>query len=222
VKGGPLLGVALLLAVFGAGCGTGGLSEGGSASSGAQLFTEKCGGCHTLRAAGTQGTIGPNLDEAFAQPRADGIPNSTIQNVVHDQIKYPSPPQISADVPPMPKNLVTGDDADSVAAYVASVAAVPGAPVATPPPPPPPPAGGGGGADEGKAIFTSNCVSCHTLKAAGATGTIGPNLDEAKPDEALVKQRVTNGMGVMPSFKGKLTDAQIAAVARFVSQNAGQ
>jgi cbb3-type cytochrome c oxidase subunit III len=225
VKLGALLGVALLLAVVGGGCGgTGGLSEGGSASSGAQLFVQKCGGCHTLRAAGTQGTIGPNLDDAFAQPRADGIPDSTIKNVVHDQIKYPSPPQVSGDVPAMPKNLVTGEDADSVAAYVASVAAVPGAKVTTPPPAPPPPAGGGGGggAAEGKSIFTSNCASCHTLADAGTSGTIGPNLDQAKPDEALVKQRVTNGMGVMPSFKGKLTDAQIDAVAKYVSQNAGQ
>ncbi len=218
---GGLLGVALLLAAGGGGCGTGGLSEGGSASSGAPLFIQKCGGCHTLRAAGTQGTIGPNLDDAFAQDRKDGIPDSTIQNVVHDQIKYPAPEKISVAVPAMPKNLVKGEDADSVAAYVASVAAVEGAPVATPPPAPPP-TGGGGGAADGKAIFSSNCVSCHTLAAAGATGTIGPNLDEAKPDEALVKERVTNGMGVMPSFKGKLTAAQIDAVAQFVSQNAGQ
>jgi cbb3-type cytochrome c oxidase subunit III len=222
VKGGALLGVALLLAVGGGCGGTGGLAEGGSASSGAPLFKEKCGGCHTLRAAGTQGKIGPNLDDAFAQPRADGIPDSTIKNVVHDQIKYPSPPQVSGDVPAMPKNLVTGEDADSVAAYVASVAAVPGAKVTTPPPPPPPAGGGGGGAAEGKSIFTSNCAPCHTLADAGTSGTIGPNLDQAKPDEALVKQRVTNGMGVMPSFKGKLTDAQIDAVAKYVSQNAGQ
>jgi cbb3-type cytochrome c oxidase subunit III len=223
VRRGGLLGVALLLAVVGGGCGgTGGLSEGGSASSGAPLFIEKCGGCHTLRAAGTQGQIGPNLDDAFAQDRKDGIPDSTIQNVVHDQIKYPAPAKVSSHVPAMPQNLVEGEDADSVAAYVASVAAVPGAPVATPPPPPPPSGGGGGGAEAGKAIFSSNCASCHTLAAAGASGTVGPNLDEAKPDEALVKERVTNGKSVMPSFKGKLSDAQIAAVAKFVSQNAGQ
>jgi cbb3-type cytochrome c oxidase subunit III len=219
-----LLGVALLLAVFGGGCGTGGPADGGSASSGTQLFVDKCGSCHTMRAAGTQGKIGPNLDEAFAQPRADGIPNSTIQNVVYDQIKYPSPPGISVDVQAMPANLVEGEDAESVAAYVASVAAVPGTPVAPPPPPPAPPSGGGGGdaVAEGKSIFASSCVSCHTLKAAGSTGTIGPNLDDAKPDEALVRDRVTNGKGVMPSFKGQLTPAQIDAVAKFVSQSAGQ
>jgi cbb3-type cytochrome c oxidase subunit III len=220
---GGLLGVALLLAVLGGGCGTGGLAEGGSASQGQQLFSEKCGGCHTLRAAGTSGQIGPNLDDAFAQARADGVEESTVREVVRRQIQYPVPSDVSVDVPPMPKNLVKGEDADSVATYVASVAANEEAPVAAPPAPPPPAAGGGGGgAEDGKAIFSSNCASCHTLKAAGTNGTIGPNLDEAKPDEALVKERVTNGMGVMPSFKGKLSDAQIAAVAKFVSENAGQ
>jgi cbb3-type cytochrome c oxidase subunit III len=216
-----LLGVALLLAVLGGGCGgTGGLEGGGSATQGQPLFSEKCGSCHTLRAAGTSGQIGPNLDDAFAQARADGVGESTFREVVLRQIQYPVPADVSVAVPPMPADLVTGSDAESVADYVASVAANEAAPVA-PPPAPPPPAGGGGGED-GKAIFSSNCASCHTLAAAGASGTIGPNLDEAKPDEALVLERVTNGKGVMPSFKGKLTEAQITAVAKYVSENAGQ
>jgi cbb3-type cytochrome c oxidase subunit III len=221
---GGLVGVALLLAVLGGGCGTGGLSEGGSSSQGQQLFGEKCGSCHTLRAAGTQGQIGPNLDDAFAQARDDGVPDSTIREVVRRQIEFPVPADVSVAVPPMPANLVEGEDADSVATYVASVAANESAPVAAPPAPPPPPAGGGGGggAADGKSIFSSNCASCHTLAAAGASGTIGPNLDEAKPDEALVRERVTNGKGVMPSFKGKLTEAQIDAVAKYVAGNAGQ
>jgi len=225
MRRGGLLGVALLLAVLGGGCGTGGLAKEGSASRGQELFSGEgqCASCHTLRAAGAKGTIGPNLDDAFAQAKADGVEESTIREVVRRQIQYPVPADVSVDVPPMPKNLVNGDDADAVATYVASVAANEEAPVAPPPAPPPPAAGGGGGgAEDGKAIFSSNCASCHTLKAAGTNGTIGPNLDEAKPDEALVKERVTNGMGVMPSFKGKLSDTQIAAVAKFVSENAGQ
>jgi cbb3-type cytochrome c oxidase subunit III len=222
MRRGALFGVALLLAVFGGGCGTGDLAEDGSASQGQPLFNEKCGSCHTLRAAGTQGKIGPNLDDAFAQARADGIGDSTIREVVRKQIQFPVPPDVSVNVPPMPKDLVKGDDADSVAVYVASVAAVEDAPVAPPPAPTAPPAGGGGGSEDGKAIFASSCASCHTLAAAGASGTIGPNLDDAKPDEALVRERVTNGKGAMPSFKGQLTDEQIAAVAKFVSGNAGQ
>lgn len=217
---GGLLGVALLLAVFGGGCGTGGLAEEGSASRGQPLFNEKCGSCHTLRAAGTQGKIGPNLDDAFAQARADGVGESTIREVVRRQIQFPVPPDVSENVPPMPKDLVKGDDADSVAVYVASVAAVEDAPVATPPAPPPPAAGGGGA--DGKAIFSSSCASCHTLAAAGSNGTIGPNLDDSKPTLELAVDRVTNGQGVMPSFKGQLSEEEIQAVAKFVSESAGQ
>jgi mono/diheme cytochrome c family protein len=69
----------------------------------------------------------------------------------------------------------------------------------------------------GKQVFLSaGCVGCHTLKAANATGTVGPNLDEAQPDLALILNRVTNGQGGMPSFKGQLSTQQIADVAAFV------
>ena len=57
-------------------------------------------------------------------------------------------------------------------------------------------------------LRSAGCGGCHTLEAAGATGKVGPNLDEAKPDEALVIERVTNGMGVMPSFKDQLTSSR--------------
>jgi cytochrome c oxidase subunit 1 len=66
----------------------------------------------------------------------------------------------------------------------------------------------------GKQVFaTAGCGGCHTLKDAGAGGTIGPNLDQVKPQLALIVQRVTNGKGAMPSFKGQLTDAQIRSRA---------
>jgi sulfite dehydrogenase len=74
-----------------------------------------------------------------------------------------------------------------------------------------------GDAAAGEAVFASaGCVGCHTLKAAGSTGNVGPNLDEAKPDVALVVDRVTNGKGVMPSFKGQLSEKQIQDVAAYV------
>ena len=74
----------------------------------------------------------------------------------------------------------------------------------------------------GKAVFTSaGCVGCHTLADAGATGTVGPNLDEAKPDNELVVTRVTKGQGAMPPFAGQLTDQQIADVAAYVTQATG-
>jgi len=74
----------------------------------------------------------------------------------------------------------------------------------------------------GKAVFLSaGCTSCHTLKDAGSTGTIGPNLDQAKPSFDLVTVRVTNGKGVMPAFKGQLSDQKIADVAAYVSHVTG-
>ena len=75
---------------------------------------------------------------------------------------------------------------------------------------------------EGKQVFTQNCKGCHTLKDAGATGSVGPNLDDLKPPKATVVRQVNNGGGPMPAFKGKLTDAQINAVSTYVSTVAGQ
>jgi mono/diheme cytochrome c family protein len=74
----------------------------------------------------------------------------------------------------------------------------------------------------GKAVFASaGCTSCHTLADAGSTGTIGPNLDAASPSYDKVVERVTNGKGVMPSFKDTLSEEQIADVAAYVSSVAG-
>ncbi len=93
--------------------------------------------------------------------------------------------------------------------------------------------GGGGNADlpaldlkgdatAGKTVFESaGCSACHTLSAAGASGTVGPNLDDAKPSFELVVQRVTLGQGGMPSFKDQLEPQQIADVAEFISSSAG-
>ena len=75
---------------------------------------------------------------------------------------------------------------------------------------------------EGKQVFTQNCKGCHTLKDAGATGSVGPNLDDVAPDKATVVRQVNNGGGPMPAFKGKLSDAQINAVATYVSTVSGQ
>jgi mono/diheme cytochrome c family protein len=80
---------------------------------------------------------------------------------------------------------------------------------------------GGGGEASGEAVFTENCGGCHTLAAAGTNGTTGPNLDELKPDMATVEEQVRTGGGGMPAFEGELSDAEIMAVAEYVSQNAG-
>lgn len=207
VAAGIAAGVTLAAAACG---GTGGLSTGGDVARGELLFKQKCGSCHTLAAAGTPGTIGPNLDDAFGSARAQGFAESSIRQVVAGQIRHPliarngkTPTGTTA----MPANVVTGDDVDAVAAYVASVAGKPGAKA---------PAGGGQAAS-GKDIFKQNCGTCHTLADAGTNGTVGPNLDQAKPSKALAVERVTNGKSPMPPFKGVLTPAQIKAVTDYVS-----
>lgn len=74
----------------------------------------------------------------------------------------------------------------------------------------------------GVSVFAdAGCGSCHTLRLAGSNGHVGPDLDAAKPDAALVVDRVTNGRGGMPSFRGKLSHSEIDAVADYVASVAG-
>jgi mono/diheme cytochrome c family protein len=231
VLGAGLAAVALLAA----GCGTGGIASSAQrpdTQNGQTLFTSSCGSCHTLAAAGTTGTIGPNLDNAFAADVKQGFSQSSIENLVLDQIRLGSgqvasyttskyfvekclPPKSAKCYGiPMPANIVKGQDAIDVAAYVASVAGTGGF------------ATSGSFASfgtNGEAIFKgAGCSGCHTLSAAGATGTIGPNLDQLKPSTAVAVKQVTDGGGLMPAFKGKLTTAQIQAVAEYVSSSAGK
>ena len=187
---------------------------------GKELFKQGCGSCHTLADAGTTGTIGPNLDYAFLQSRKDGLGEDTILQVVRDQMAY-AVTTPSTGAPGMPRDIFTGQDADDVATDVASVAGLDASGQIIDPANPPKPTQPG--STDGKTVFaTAGCTGCHTLKAAGSTGTVGPNLDEAKPSKDLVIDRVTNGQGGMPSFKGQLSEAQIQAVADYVSSNAGK
>jgi mono/diheme cytochrome c family protein len=217
-----------------AGCGTGGYVEGGSQNAGKQLFVDAgCGACHTLAdAPGAAGTIGPNLDDAFAQARADGMTSETFTQVVAGQVKFPIEDPSTEDQVGMPGPDVTlplcedvegdgfcVDDRDQaitdIAVYVGAVAGTGKAPSEPEQPEQP------GGPVDGKSIFTGNCGSCHTLADAGTTGTVGPNLDESRPPKDLVVDRVTNGMGAMPSFKDTLSPEQIEAVAEYVAGAAG-
>jgi len=96
------------------------------------------------------------------------------------------------------------------------------APATTSPAPAPSAGAPKGDAAAGKPLFTSmGCAGCHTLKAAGATGTIGPNLDQLKPPEARIVTQVTNGGAIMPAFKGRMTAQQIADVAAYVASVEG-
>jgi mono/diheme cytochrome c family protein len=203
------------------------------------LFVSKCGVCHTLSHANTTGTVGPNLDDAFRQDRADGIKTTSIQGLVSYWIQYPN------STGAMPSMLYKGQNAEDVAAYVSHVAAIPGqdtGQLAT------------AGAAQvpvtpaaGKTVFTGpgGCGSCHTLAAAGTSGTVGPNLDQrlksdcATPQSKKVRGATLKGCiataitnpyaylpsgyaaGVMPSnFSKTLSKSQIAALVAFLQSTA--
>ena len=210
-----LVAAALAAVAVAAGCGTVGRVETGSAARGKELFKDKCAQCHALADAGSQSQVGPDLDAAFRTLRSDapgqGFKESTIREVVRGQIAYPivDPP---TDAPGMPANLVTGEDADAVAAYVASVAGVPGKNTGD---------GGGGQAAQGndpEALFSSaGCAGCHALAKAGATGNVGPDLDKSKPTAADAAAQIREGGGGMPAYKDRLSEQQIKALAEFIA-----
>ncbi|HEX8856723.1 MAG TPA: plastocyanin/azurin family copper-binding protein [Thermoleophilaceae bacterium] len=114
------LAVAPIVIVLAVGCGS--RDSKPDLVNGKTLFVGKgtCGSCHALARANTKGTQGPNLDDAFGTDRRDGIGEDTIQGVIEGQIAHPRRGSI------MPAGLVKGDNARDVAAYVASVAGVPG------------------------------------------------------------------------------------------------
>ena len=250
------------LALAGCGQGAGEVVKSGDVSRGKELFMKgqsgkpACSACHALKDAGAQGRVGPDLDAAFASDRAQGFAESTIRQVVADQIRYPG--NYGSDGPTMPRNVVTGDNVDAVAAYVASVAGKGGVE----------PAnggtaaggggttqqtttqqtttqggggggGGGGGASlaAGKSAFSANgCSSCHTLKAAGASGTVGPDLDKlksyaqkaGKPLDAFIHESIVDPnayvqpgypKGVMPDFS-HLPSNTVDALVMFLAASA--
>jgi mono/diheme cytochrome c family protein len=105
--------------------------DGDNLVNGKTLFAQNCSRCHTLARANANGVVGPNLDEAWARAERDGLGRSTYEGIVHRQILQPNQnpsvdPGTGREVDPMPADLVTGEDAQDVAAYVASAAANPG------------------------------------------------------------------------------------------------
>jgi plastocyanin len=127
----PFMRRALLLAgIVTAAAAVGGCNladSGTNLVNGKEQFVAKCASCHTLSRAGATGVTGPNLDQAFQRARMDGFGQSTFEGLVHAQILHPARnPQrdpVSGREAIMPPNLVTGEDAEDVAAYVAEAAA---------------------------------------------------------------------------------------------------
>jgi mono/diheme cytochrome c family protein len=140
--------------------------------------------------------------------------------VVRGQIAYPEEP--------MPANLVEGQDAKDVSIYIAKCAGNPNCGVtaaqqSTAPSATTTGSSTSGSKPNGKQVFAdAGCGGCHTLKDAGSTGNVGPNLDQLKPSKQAVAHQVEVGGGAMPAFKGQLSDAQIQAVADYVASVAGK
>jgi mono/diheme cytochrome c family protein len=213
----PLLALAALAAtlVVASGCGT----TSADPERGRVLFVQKCGVCHMLAQAGTSAQIGPNLDDAFAAARASGQNSDTIEGIVKAQVEYPRPnngdPAVS-----MPADVVTGQDLDDVAAYVGSIAGVPGAA--------PPRVPGGPGAQ----VFANNgCGTCHTLAAAGSGGVTGPDLDEVLPgqtaamvEESIVEPNAEIAKGypanvMPPNFGETISKKEIEQLVQYLIEN---
>jgi cytochrome c2 len=195
-------------------------------ANGKALFVEKCGSCHELARAGTQGQTGPSLDAAFRAGLQGGMDRETVEGIVHDQIG-----NVLANSK-MPADLVTGDDARDVAAYVAYATGRTGedeGALAQ---------AGLAGATTGEQIFTAaGCGGCHKLASAGGTGSIGPSLEElaaaagrrepGTSAEEYVREALVDpdayvvegyARGVMPSFDGKLSDKQLQTLVEFLLQ----
>jgi mono/diheme cytochrome c family protein len=211
--------VALLAAVLViTGCGT----SSPDIARGRVLFGTHCGSCHTLAQAGTAGTVGPDLDDAFAAAReAGGFDAATVEGIVKNQIDNPRPSNGNP-AASMPPHTAEGTDADDIAAYVGKYAGVPGAA--------PPEVEGGGGAQ----VFANNgCGGCHTLAAASSGGTTGPDLDEVLPgqkeaeiEESIVEPNAKIAQGypenVMPQTFGEtIQPEELKELVKFLSENAG-
>jgi mono/diheme cytochrome c family protein len=214
----PLVALVAAILVI-SGCGT----TSPDIARGRVLFTKDCGICHTLAQAGTTATVGPNLDDAFAAAReAGGFDGATVEGIVKAQVDSPRPSNGNP-AASMPAHTAEGTDLDDIAAYLGKYAGVPGAK--------PPEVEGGAGAQ----VFANNgCGGCHTLAAANAGGTVGPDLDEVLPgqpeseiEESVVdpEAKIAQGYpaGVMPQeFGTKLSEEELKELVKFLSENAGK
>lgn len=214
----PLIFVAasLLLAIVAVGCSG---TTTADVERGRTLFIEKCGACHAMAQAGTTSTVGPDIDYSFAAAREAGMNDETIKGIVIPQVLHPRP---STDNPTvsMPAEIVTGRDLEDVATYIGRYAGVEGAA--------PPQVEGGPGA---QVFADSGCGGCHTLAAAGSSGSAGPDLDQVLPGrdrqqihedlvdpDAVIAQGYPSG--VMPSFDS-LSEQELNDLIDYLIESTG-
>jgi mono/diheme cytochrome c family protein len=177
---------------------------------GKKLFVSKCGSCHTLGRAGTKGTAGPNLDEAFQRSLSEGFGTTAVRGVVYKQILFPNRNKSTNGIK-MPAKLVSGDSAHDVAAYVAEVSARGGKDtglLATAVK-----AAGGGTATEKSGVISIPADPGGQLAftASKADGTAGPATIEMPNQSGTNHDIVIDGLGKGPvvskgvsSFKATL------------------
>jgi len=213
----PAAALALAAALATAGCS----KDAGDVNRGKQLFLARCGSCHALADANTSGSQGPNLDDAFHAARLAGMDSDTVAGIVKAQVDNPRPPTQDPSAS-MPAHLASGQALDDIAAYVGAVAGTGIKPPKVP--------GGIGG----QTFLNNQCSGCHTLKAAHAGGTTGPDLDTVLPgmSAAQIKQsivnpnaKITSGYpaGVMPSNFGQtIPPDQLSALIKFLMKYAGK
>ena len=107
----------LVLGALIAGCSASDTASNTSLVNGKEQFVKNCGSCHVLARAGTKGTVGPNLDHAFANASDEGFGESAIRGMVKGMIDIGAATE--GDKRVMRADIVTGEDARDVAAYVA-------------------------------------------------------------------------------------------------------
>jgi plastocyanin len=173
--------------------------DGDNLVNGKTLFVEDCSQCHTLARAGAKGVVGPSLDEAWQQAEKDGLGRSTYEGVVHRQIQQPNrgpqnDPITGKPLPLMPANIVSGEDAQDVAAYVAYAAARPGEDSGRL-------ADAGGGKPEGTATAEAGKLAIPvgsglTYKFADAEAPAGPLTLESLNDQPTEHNIAVDGNGV--------------------------
>ncbi len=172
-------------------------------AAGKPVFQKHCALCHTIEGRTAhptfiESTI-PNLDEV--KPRAEYVR----QRVDEGGIDMPT---ISAEL--------RAGELEAVVAYVAGVS---GSKVTAPQT----------DAQElamGRSIFEDHCAACHAISGRSATTRPtfpGTDFNNVKPNEAFVIRQALRGIeGSMPSYRGKLTRAQLHAVAAYITTNAGE
>jgi mono/diheme cytochrome c family protein len=220
----------------------GGEEAAGDPAAGKEVFASAgCGSCHALADAGASGAVGPNLDDVKppAATVADVVTNGRgAMPAFAGQLSEDDIANVAAYVSTATGGAAAGGGEDTGGGEETGGTDTAEPNVTEPEGGDTTPledtaaagaedAGGedaaaGGSTARGKEIFASaGCGTCHTLADAGASGAVGPNLDEAQPSQDVVAETVTNGRGAMPAFAGQLSEEDIQEVAAYVSAVAG-